>query len=208
MPTSSTAALGQFSHPSHPLCVLMEIPGVRSDETVLFRQHWVPSSTSCYHTCHNHPVGTDHQSPGLCLRQDPFHSSIQASAAGRSPSTKHCSQQGHLTPDTPSVSREVIRAPSNPLQLNLSPETSSPSIPFAVNSHHQHGHASLTTQPPRCRAHPRLMAALLASLPEHCGDIHGSAKAGWQEAGQESSGDGYRGAGGAGTPAPSGCLHV
>lgn len=166
------------------------------------------SSTSCYHTCHKHPVGTDHQSPGLCLRQDPFHSSTQASAAGRSSSTKHCSQWGHLTPDTPSVSREVTRAPSNPLRLNLPPETSSPSTPSAVNSHQQQGHASPTTQPLRRRARPELVPALLACLPEHCGDIHASAKAGWQEAGQESSGDGYGGAGGAGTSAPSGCLRV
>lgn len=180
---------------------------MRSKETGLFRQHWVPSSTSCYPTCHKHPVGTD-QSPGLCLRQDPSHSSSQASAAGRSSRTKHCSQWGHLTPDTPSVSREVTRAPSNPLRLNLPPETSSPSTPLAVNSHHQHGHGSPSTQPAMCRAHPGLMPALLACLPELCGDIHASAKAGWQEAGQESSGDGSRGAGGAGTSAPSGCLHV
>lgn len=171
-------------------------------------QHWVPPSTSCYHTCHNHPVGTDHQSPGQSLRQDPSHSSIQASAAGRSSSTKHCSQWGHLTPDTPSVSREVTGAPSDPLQLNLSPETSSPSSPLAVNPHQQHGHASPTTQAPRRRARPGLMPALLTCLPEHCGDIHASAKAGWQEVGQESSGDGSRGAGGAGTATPRGCPHV
>lgn len=166
----SCAWAGLTSH-QLPLCALMGIPRVRSEETGLSRQHWVPSSTSCYHTCHNHPGGTDHQSPGLCLRQDPFHSPVQASAAGRSPSIKHCSQWGHLTPDTPSVSREVTRAPSNPPQLNLSPETSSPSTPLAVNSHQQHGHASPATQAPRRRARPRLMPALLACLPEHCGDI-------------------------------------
>lgn len=118
----------------------------------------MPSSTSCYHTRHNHTVGTD-ESPGLCLRQDPFHSSSQASAAGRSSSTQHCSPWGHLTLEIVSVSREVTE--HTPLQLNLPPDATSPSTPLAGNSHHQHGHGSPTTQPPRRRACPGLM-------PAHC----------------------------------------
>lgn len=129
--------------------------------------------------------------PGLCGRQEHQHKALQLVGA---PDTRYtlCEQRGH-------------QSTFNPLQLNLSPETSSPSTPLAVNSHQQHGHGSPTTQAPRRRARPGLVPALLACLPEHCGDIHASAKAGWQEAGQESSGDGSRGAGGAGTSAPSGC---
>lgn len=78
-------------------------------------------------SCHKHPLGADCPSPGLHLGLDPSCRSSQASAAGRSSSTMHCSQWGHLTPDTPSASREVTGVPSNHLQMNLPPETRSPS---------------------------------------------------------------------------------
>lgn len=111
------------------------------------REQASPDSTGCHLpaavtvSCHKHPLGADHPSPGQCLRLDPFYHSSQASAAGRSSSTMHCSQRGHLTPETPSASREVTGAPSNHLQINLPPETRSTSTPDSETPQPQ------TTQP-------------------------------------------------------------
>lgn len=124
------------------------------------REQASPDSTGCHlpaavtTSCHKHPLGADHPSPGQCLRLDPFYHSSQASAAGRSSSTMHCSQRGHLTPETPSASREVTGAPSNHLQMNLPPETRSASTPDSGNPPN-HRPLSPTTQPARCKALPQ-----------------------------------------------------
>jgi len=83
-------------------------------------------SSSCYHKSETPTGGRSPEPmavpmirsflplfPGLCGRQEL--------------STMHCSQRGHLTPDTPSASREVTGTPSKHLQINLPPETRGPS---------------------------------------------------------------------------------
>lgn len=170
---------------------------MRSEETGQSIGYHVPAAVTT--SCHKHPLGAGHPSPGL----DPPYCSSQASAADRSSSTMHCSQWGHPIPDTPSVSREVTGAP----QRSLTPETRSPST-LDNEPHHHHHPLSPTAQPARCKACHRLVQALLACLPEHCRDIHTSAKTAWQEAGQESNGDGYSRSGGAGTSTQSSCLCV
>ena len=175
------------------------------------RKQASPDSIGCHlpaavsTSCHKHPIGADHLSPGHCLRLDPFYSSSQASAAGRSSSTMHCSQRGHLTPDTPSANREVTRAPSN--QPNLPPKTTSPLIceseppPLPVSTRPHHPTCEVQSLPQACVSATCLPARALQRHP--C-----SAKAAWQEAGQESAGDCYSGSGGAGTSAQSSRLCV
>lgn len=177
------------------------------------RKQASPDSTGCHlpaavtTSCHKHPLGADHPSPGQCLRLDPFYHSSQASAAGRSSSTMHCSQRGHLTPETPSASREVTGAPSNHLQMNLPPETTSPSTPDSETPPAT-AHSAPPPNPQGAKHCHRLVRMLLACRPERCRDVRTSAKTAWQEAGQESTGDGYSGSGGAGISVQSSRLGV
>lgn len=146
------------------------------------RKQASPDSIGCHlpaavtTSCHKHSPGANHPSPGQCPQLDPSYCSSQASAAGRSSSTMHCSQWGHLTPDTASASREVTGASSNHLQMILPPESRRPYTldseppPLSWSTQPYCPTHEVQSLPQACASTARLPARALQRHPHLCQD--------------------------------------